>query len=156
MEQILELEKFLNDRFKLKDLGTLKYFSGIEVARSTKGIFLSQRKYALEILKDTGFLGAKPSKFPMEQNLMLNENDGELITNPSSYHKLVGRLIYLTITRPDLVYVVHVLSQFMDKPRVPHVDAAHRVLRYIKQTPGQGILLSVTSSIQLEAFGDAD
>lgn len=91
MAHIQELEKFLNDRFKLKDLGTLKYFSGIEVARSTKGIFLSQRKYALEILKDTGFLGAKPSKFPMEQNLMLNENDGELITNPSSYHKLVGQ-----------------------------------------------------------------
>ncbi|CAL5354469.1 unnamed protein product [Camellia sinensis] len=141
LQQIQELQKFLNDHFKPKDLGNLKYFLGIEVARSTKGIFLPQRKYALEILKDTGFLGAKPSKFPMEQNLTLNENDGELITDPSSYRRLVGCLIYLTITRPNLVYAIHVLSQFVDKPRVPHLDTAHRVLRYIKQMPSQGILL---------------
>ncbi|XP_028114451.1 uncharacterized protein LOC114312425 [Camellia sinensis] len=91
LEQIQELKKFLNDRFKLKDLGNLKYFLGIEVARSTKGIFLSQMKYAFEILKDTRFLSAKLSKFPMEQKLTLNENDRELITNPSSYRRLVGR-----------------------------------------------------------------
>lgn len=101
-------------------------------------------------------MGAKPAKFPMEQNLSLNEHDGELIADPSSYRRLVGRLIYLTITRPDLAYVVHVLSQFMDKPRTPHLDAAHRVLRYIKQTPGQGVFLSAASSIQLHAFCDAD
>ena len=156
LEQINELKKYLSDCFKLKDLGVLKYFLGIEVARSANGIFLSQRKYTLEILEDTGFLGAKPGNFPMEQNIALSENDGELIQDPSPYRRLVGRLIYLTITRPDLSYAVHVLSQFMDKPRIPHLDAAHKVLRYLKQSPGQGILLSTSSAIQLHAYCNVD
>ena len=156
LKKIQELKEFLNGRFKLKDLGSLKYFLGIEVARSRNGIHLCQRKYALEILEDMGFLGAKPTKIPLEQNLNLSASDGDLLTEPSSYRKLVGRLIYLTITRPDLVYAVHVLSQFMDKPRTSHLDAAHRVLRYIKQAPGQGIFLSAHSSIQLKAYCDAD
>jgi hypothetical protein len=156
LEQIQKLKKHLGDHFKLKDLGNLKYFLGIEMAHSKKGIFLSQRKYALEILEDIGFLGAKPSTFSMEQNLALSKNDGDLIADPLSYRRLVGKLIYLTITRPDLAYAVQVLSQFMDKPRASHLDAAHRVLRCIKQSPGQRILLSTTSNIQLHAFCDAD
>jgi hypothetical protein len=146
----------LGDHFKLKDLGNLKYFLGIEVARSKKCIFLSQRKYALEVLEDTGFLNAKPNTFPIEQNLALSKHDGDLIADSSSYRRLVGKLIYLTITKPDLAYAVQVLSQFMDKPRTSHLDAAHRVLWYIKQSSGQGILLLATSNIQLHTFCDAD
>jgi hypothetical protein len=110
----------------------LKYFLGIEVARLKKGIFLSQRKYALKLLEDTCFLGAKPSTFPMKQNLALSKNDGDLIADPLSYRQLVSKLIYLTIIRPNLAYAVQVLSQFMDKLCTSYLDAAHRVLRYIK------------------------
>lgn len=124
------------------------------MARSSKGISLSQRKYALEILEYARFLGAKPARFPMEQNLVLTQSDGK--HDPSSYRLLVGRLIYLTITRHDLVYYVHVLSQFMDKPHVPHLEATHSVLRYLNQMLGQGIILSSTSTLQLNAFCDAD
>lgn len=156
LQEIEETKQFLAKRFKLKDLGQLKYFLGIEVARSRHGITLCQRKYALEILEDTGFLGAKPSRFPVEHNLSLTRSNGELLDEPSSYRRLVGRLIYLTITRSDLAYSVHVLSQFMDKPRQPHLEAAHKVLKYIKHTPGQGILLPSTGSLQLRAYCDAD
>ena len=117
LQDIEDTKSFLKDQFQLKDLGQLKYFLGIEVARSNKGIAFSQRKYALEILEDAGYLGAKPASFPMEQNLSLCKFDGDYISDPSSYQRLVGRLIYLTITQPDLVYAVHILSQFMDKPR---------------------------------------
>jgi hypothetical protein len=105
----------LNDRFKLKDLGPLKYFLGLEIARSTDGILVCQSKYALEILEDLGLLASKPAKFPTEQNLKLSKDEGVLLSDATSYRRLVSRLIYLTITRPDLAFSVQILSQFMDK-----------------------------------------
>ncbi|KAL6205555.1 hypothetical protein ACLB2K_022813 [Fragaria x ananassa] len=101
LNYIIATKTFLSNRFKLKDLGRLKYFLGIEVAHSKNGIALCQRKYALEILEDTGFLTAKPSLFPVDHNLSLTQGDGELLTDPSQYRRLVGMLIYLTITRPE-------------------------------------------------------
>lgn len=156
LQDILATKEFLASHFKLKDMGQLRYFLGIEVARSKQGIVLSQRKYALEVLEDAGFLGAKPSRFPIDQNLALRRDAGVELKDASQYRRLIGRLIYLTITRPDLVYAVHILSQFMDKPRQPHLDAAHKVLRYLKQTPGQGILLPSTGQLKLKAYYDAD
>ncbi|KAL6332023.1 hypothetical protein AAG906_020380 [Vitis piasezkii] len=127
-----------------------------EFSRSKKGIFMSQRKYALDILQDTGLTGVKPEKFPMEQNLKLTDEDGELLHDPSRYRRLVGRLIYLTVTRPDIVYSVRTLSQFMNTPRKPHWEAALRVLRYIKGSPGQGLFLPSENNLTLSAFCDSD
>lgn len=101
---IKETKNFLSNKFKLKNLGQLKYFLGIEVARSHHGINLSHRKYALEILEGAGFLGAKPSRFHVEQNILLRQSNswktlGRCIS-------VIGRLVYLTVTRPDLTYGV--------------------------------------------------
>lgn len=122
---ISKLKTFLTDRFKLKDLGILKYFLGLEVARSPSGIFLSQRKYALDILADSGTLGCRPASFPMEQHLRLTPDDGTLLSDPSSYRRLVGRLLYLTITRLDISFLINTLTHFMQAPREPHYQAAH-------------------------------
>ncbi|KAH9685044.1 protein kinase domain-containing protein [Citrus sinensis] len=156
LDTITALKMFLQAQFHIKDLGTLKYFLGIEVARSKQGIFLNQRKYALDILQDSGQLGTRPCSFPMEQNLKLSNDQGTLCQNPDQYRQLVGRLIYLTITRPEITYAVNILSQFMHTPRRPHYDATLRVLRYIKSSPGASILLSSTSSLELSAFSDSD
>ena len=150
------LKLFLPQHCHIKDLGNLKYFLGIEVARSRKGLFLSQRKYTLAILKDVGYLGGKPSDFPMDQNLQLTPTDGDLLLDPSAYQPLVSRLIYLTITRPDIVYSVNILSHFMHQPRKFHMDAAIHILHYLKSTPGRAILLSAYNDLRLYAYCDSD
>lgn len=103
---VSNLIQFLNNKFKLKDLGSLKFFLGLEIARNDSGISVSQSKYALEILQDTGLLASKPAKYPMEPNAKFSKTDGELLDDPTQYRRLVGRLLYLTITRPDLSFSV--------------------------------------------------
>ena len=151
-----EFKVFLDQEFKLKDLGNLKFYLGLEVAKLEQDISLYQRKYALEILKYAGITRCKPNKVPMEQNLKLSKFYGELILDPGVYRRLVGRLLYLTITRPDIAYSVHKLSQFMSKPQKPHLDAAYKVLQYLKASLGQGILLSSKSDFHLKAYTDAN
>ncbi|CAH9080282.1 unnamed protein product [Cuscuta europaea] len=132
MSHIQKIKEHLDDQFSIKDLGTLKYFLGIEVARSPEGFVLSQRKYTLDILEESGLLAGRPSMFPMEQNLKLRPDDNRPPVDASSYHRLIGRLLYLTVTRPDIVYSVSQLSQFLSQPCQTHFDAAIRVLRYLK------------------------
>ncbi|XP_062113202.1 uncharacterized mitochondrial protein AtMg00810-like, partial [Humulus lupulus] len=150
------LQNSLHQKFKLKALGNLQYFLGFEIARKQDNLFLSQRKYTLQLLEDTGYTGSKPSKTPMDPKLKLNNEDGELIANPSQYRQLIGRLLYLTLSRPDITYVVNHLSQFMSAPRSPHLQAIHHLLRYLKGTPGQGLLYSASSTLQLRGFSDSD
>ncbi|KAF5474565.1 hypothetical protein F2P56_006454 [Juglans regia] len=153
---IESVKRSLNAEFKLKDLGPAKFFLGMEISRSKKGISLSQRKYTLELISDSGLLAAKPALFPMDTHTKLSKDDGELVSDFSAYRRLIGRLLYLTHTRPDITFAVHHLSQFLDSPRMPHLQAAMRILRYLKSAPGQGLFFSASSKVHVKAFSDSD
>jgi hypothetical protein len=129
----------------MKDLGELCYFLGIEVIQSPKGIWLLQRQYALNKLSKYGMMGCKPISIPLEQNVKLSADEGDLAEDTTMYRRIVGSLIYMTITRPDLSYAVRVVSQFMQTPRKPHLDAVRRILRYIKHTLHCGIFYETKS-----------
>lgn len=151
-----DLKKFLDSQFKLTDPGDLKYFLRIEVAKSSKGISLGQRHYALELLSDIGYLGCKTRRTPLDPSVKLSQFDGDLLDDRSKYRRLIGRLLYLTITRPDLSHAMNWLSQFFAKPCVPHLQAAFHMLQYVKSTVGQGIFFSSSSSTELKDFADSD
>ena len=112
--EILKVKEFLKSQFLIKDLGLLKYFLGIEVVNIDGGVCLSQRKYCMELLHEFGMLGCKPVKTPLEANLVVNSEgdrfDDNVVDNITEFQKLVGKLIYLTITRHDISYSVQVLS----------------------------------------------
>lgn len=121
IELINHLKHLLNTRFKLKDLGSLKYFIGLELARSTSGIIVSQCHYTLQLLEDAGMLAAKIEVTPMNSFFKLKSSNEDLLIDPSIYRQLIGRLIYLTILRPKITFVVNKLSQFVCKPCKAHL-----------------------------------
>nr|CAD1821571.1 unnamed protein product [Ananas comosus var. bracteatus] len=151
---IEDVKKWLKTMFDIKDLGELRYFLGIEVARSKKGIFLSQRKYTLDLLKETCKLASKPLGTPVDIHPDLKK--GELIDNVGLYQRLVGRLIYLTITRPDISYAVSLVSQFMHSPQTSHMNSVNKILRYLKSDPGKGILMRKNGNLNIVGYSDAD
>ncbi|XP_020271155.1 uncharacterized protein LOC109846342 [Asparagus officinalis] len=154
-DECTAFKRYLHECFHIKDLGSLKFFLGIEVARLRIGISLCQKKYALDILAETGLLGSNPAETPMKQGHKLALAEGKEIDG-AAYRQLVCRLIYLTITRLEISYLVHVLSQFAQVPRKEYFEAAMRVVGYIKGSPGQGILLRSNCDLRLGAYYDSD
>ncbi|KAG7536929.1 GAG-pre-integrase domain [Arabidopsis suecica] len=156
---IQDTKDFLKSTFDIKDLGELKYFLGIEVCRSKEGLFLSQRKYTLDLLSQVGKLGAKPAKTPLEDDYKASRK-GELDNKPfedvTQYRRLVGKLIYLTITRPDICFAVNVVSQHMQAPTLHHWNMVNRILKYLKGAPGQGIWMGCNKNTELVGYCDAD
>ena len=134
------LRQCLTKEFEIKELGRLKYFLRIEVAHSKQGIFIFQQKYVIDLLREIGKLACKPTCTPIDPNHKLRETEEDTMVDREMYQRLLGRLIYLSHTRPDITYVVSVISQFMHNPKEVHLQAANRVLQYLKGSPGKGIL----------------
>ncbi|XP_038983646.1 uncharacterized mitochondrial protein AtMg00810-like [Phoenix dactylifera] len=156
MSGIHTLQQFLGQQFEMKDLGSLSYFLGLEVTSSSDGYYLSQAKYASELISRAGLTDSKTVDSPLEMNAKLLPTDGELLTDATLYRQLVGSLIYLTVTRPDISYAVTLVSQFMHAPRSTHYAAVLRILRYVKGTLFHGLHFSAYSTLDIQAYSDAD
>ena len=146
----------LDSKFTIKDLGPMKYFLGLEIARSSQATILSQTKYISDVLKDAGMFYCKPASCPLPQGLHLTPDSGEILDEPDMYRRLIGRLLYINLTRPDICYAVQHLSQFMSMSRKPHWEAALHVLRYLKGTLYQGLHYPVSNDLCLNAYCDSD
>lgn len=155
-EEISSLKHRLAKEFEIKELGQLRYFLGMEVARSKKGIVVTQRKYVLDLLNDTGMSGCRPAETPVEVNLRLEEGKEGTQVDKERYQRLVGKLIYLSHTRPDITFAVSLVSQFMHSPCQEHLEAVYRILRYLKGTPGRGLYFKKNEKRNVELYTDAD
>ena len=132
----------------------LKYFLGVEVMRCKQGILLSQWKYVLDMLSETGELGTEACSTLMAPNVQLTK--GELFEDPERYRRLVGKLNYLTVTRSDIAYSVSVLSRYMSFPTINHWATVKHILCYLKEAPRRGILYKKHGHTKIECFFDAD
>jgi len=112
----------------------------MEFARSKEGIIVNQCKYVFDLLGETGLLGCKAAETPIEPNSKLQSAKTEDVVN-KQYQRLIERLVYLSHTRPDIALAVNMVSQFMHSPRSEHVGVVYRILKYLKGTPGRGLLL---------------
>lgn len=126
---IHRLKSHLFKNFQTKDLGPLKNFLGIEVAQSSS-----------DILTETGMFDCRPIDTLMDPSVKLLPGQGEMLKDPGRYRRLVGRLNYLTVTRPNITFSVSIVSQFLNAPCDTHWNAVIQILKYIKNAPGRGLL----------------
>ena len=154
MEYISQLKQQLSEQFQMSDLGPLSYFLGIEVMHSAKGYYISQSKYIQDLIARSGITDNRTAATPMDLHLQLRPNDGTPLEDPSRYRHIVGSLVYLTVTRPDIAHAVHILSQFVSAPTSVHFGHLIRVLRYLRGTSSQCLLYARDSPLQLYAYSD--
>ncbi|GJU16928.1 RmlC-like cupins superfamily protein [Tanacetum coccineum] len=152
---ITQIKTQLHKEFSIKDLGSFNYYLSIEILRNSTGLIMTQRKYTLE-LQNACLLNVKPSSIPFDPLIKINHDDGDPLDDPTQYRALVGKLLYLTITRPDISYAAQTLSQFIQASRTPHLKALVKVLKYLKSCPGQGLIFQANSTLNLKAFCDSD
>ena len=149
------VKQHLSETFLMSDLGPLRYFLGLEVTSTSDGIFLSQEKYTQDILSCASLTDHRTVDTPMELGVHLRPTDGVPLADPTRYRQLVGSLVYLGITRPDISHSVHILSQFVSAPTHLHYAHLLRVLRYLRGTISRRLFFPRSSSLQLQAYSDA-
>ncbi|CAA7020014.1 unnamed protein product [Microthlaspi erraticum] len=154
--EIARLQEDMSIRFEMKMLGELNNFLGLEVERMKDGIFIGQHSYARRIVEKFGVHEGKTRTTPMDANIKLKRDEGSLLPDPRPYRSLVGSLLYLTITRPDISFAVGLVSRFMQSPRKPHLEAAKKILKYVKTTLGMGLMYKYNAKVSLYGFTDAD
>jgi hypothetical protein len=155
VEHISLVKQELGEHFQMSDLGPLSYFLGIEVKQCANGYYISQTKYIQDLIARSGITDNQMTATPMDLHLQLLPTDGIPLPDPSRYRHLVGSLVYLTVTRPDIAHAVHILSQFVSAHTSVHFGHLLRVLRYLRGTASRCLFYAHNSPLQLHAYSDS-
>ena len=153
---IVDTQKYLYRQFQIKDLGRLRYFLGLEIAQADRGILISQQKYTSDIIASAALTDTRTTDTPLELHSKLLPTDGAPLADPTRYRQLVGQLVYLCLTRPDIAHAVSIVSQFVSAPHSAHYSALLRILRYLRGIITRSLFMSSTSPLELRAYSDAD
>ncbi|GJS80397.1 putative ribonuclease H-like domain-containing protein [Tanacetum coccineum] len=151
-----EFEALMQSRFQMSSMGELTFFLGLQVKQNKEGIFISQDKYVAEILKKFDLVNVKAAITPMETKLPLTKDEEAFDVDVHLYRSMIGSLMYLTASRPDIMYAVCVCSRFQVTPKTSHLNAVKRIFKYLKGKPHLGLWYPRESSFDLEAFFDSD
>eukprot|EP00253_Pinus_taeda_P004061 PITA_04061 len=137
---INHVKSSLKKKFEMTNLGHLHYFLGLQVLQSKEGISLSQSKYACDILRHFHMEDCKPVPSPFQSGVKLSVSCTSPKVDATLYRQLVGKLLYLIHTRPDLSFSVGLVARFMQNPRESHWKAAKRILRYVREAEYRGAM----------------
>ncbi|GKA34066.1 putative ribonuclease H-like domain-containing protein [Tanacetum coccineum] len=151
-----EFEKLMHKKFQMSSMGELTFFLGLQVTQTDDGIFISQDKYVDEILKKFGFSTVKTASTPMETSKPLMKDESAEDVDVHLYRSMIGSLMYLTSSRPDIMFVVCACARFQVTPKVSHLHAVKRIFRYLKGQPKLGLWYPKDSPFDLEAYTDSD
>lgn len=151
-----EFKKSMEREFAMSDLGKMSYFLGVEVVQNSRGIFISQGKYAKEVLERFGMSNSTPVHNPVVPGSKLSKQGCGIEVDSTEYKQMVGSLMYLTATRPYLMFAVSLVSRYMEKPTMQHLQAVKRIMRYLKGTSELEIFYDRRGEGNLIAFTDSD
>ncbi|GJY43134.1 reverse transcriptase domain-containing protein [Tanacetum coccineum] len=152
----VEFEQMMHKRFQMSSMGELTFFLGLQVQQKEDGIFISQDKYVADILKKFDFVTVKTASTPMEPNKALVKDEEAEDVDVHLYRSMIGSLMYLTASRPDITFVVCACARFQVTPKISHLHAVKRIFRYLKGQPKLGLWYPMDSPFDLEAFSDSD
>ncbi|KAL0437441.1 UNVERIFIED_CONTAM: Retrovirus-related Pol polyprotein from transposon RE2 [Sesamum radiatum] len=153
---ITEVKRYLDDAFSIKDLGYARFFLGLEITYYVDGTSVSQHKYIRDIIQDVGLLHSRPTSTPLSLGLKLTSHGDVVLADPELYRRLVGRLLYLSFTRPNISYRIQQLSQFVHKPCQSQMDAALHLVRYLKGCLDKGLFFLASNLSVFTTYCDAD
>ncbi|GJT19954.1 putative ribonuclease H-like domain-containing protein [Tanacetum coccineum] len=155
-ELCIAFEKLMHEKFQMSSMGELTFFLGLQVKQKKDDIFISQDKYVDEILKKFGFTEVKTASTPIEtQKPLLKDEDGEEV-DVHMYRSMIGSLMYLTSSRPDIMFAVCACARYQVNPKVSHLHAVKRIFRYLKGQPKLGLWYPKDSPFDLVAYTDSD
>ncbi|GJS90252.1 putative ribonuclease H-like domain-containing protein [Tanacetum coccineum] len=152
----VEFEQMMHKKFQMSSMGELTFFLGLQVMQKDDGIFISQDKYVADILKKFDFVTIKTTSTPIETNKALLKDEEAEDVDVHLYRSMIGSLMYLTASRPDIMFAVCACARFQVTPKVSHLNAVKRIFRYLKGQPKLGLWYPRDSPFDLEAFSDSD